>query len=307
MVDLLEGLDHEELVILKEQIDRFNRLSTNKVKGEEVVKNGKLVLPVGTLIHGISKYDPELITSIKNTGLIVGQDTALEEVFYCCDFHRINQETTLEEYNNTFPYRDGKCPFGNLGREALAFIIYPNSNLTELTNYDGYRDTKEGKLTQRFINGLPLADKEKSASILYGVPSNYFNGIAIGDKLIMQEGLLEELVQLFPHCFIVRNNGEFIHRLNEDMFISKLRLDRIRESIKLEEVSKELDKTKSQLEIHKNRFLSLENNMLACCDPRELVNVYKALGFQGTDIDILNLVYRMKEKYEEESKTSYTK
>ena len=312
MIDLLEGLDHEELVILKEQIDRFNRLSTIKVKGKEIVKNGKLILPVGTLIYGTSTYSKDLINSLINTGLITSQTSNIEndgETYYCCDFHRVPKETTQEEYNESFNYRDGRCPFGNLGKDTLAFIIYLNPQIEELVSYDCYRDTKNGKKTSGFVNvpGLPISDHEKAASILYGIPSNFINGIVMGDKLIMQDGVLEELVQAFPTCFIVRKTGEFIHRLNEDMYISKLRLDKIRETIKTEEAHKELGNAKDQLDIYRNRFLNLEKNMLASCDPRELVDVYKALGFQGSDLDILNLVYRMKEKHEEKGKTGYTK
>lgn len=315
MADLLEGLDQERLTILKEQIDRFNKLSTNELKGKEIVKEGKLVLPVGTLIHGTTYYSSELVSSIKKTGLLASKavkNPEDDERNYCCKCYIVNDDVTQEEYNGSFIYRDGRSPFGNLGKDSLAFIIYPNAKLDSLISYDSWRDTENGRKARLFTDelGIPSEYRDDYANILYGIPSNYINGIVMGDHLIMTDGILDELMKVFPTCFIVRKTGEFIRRVNEDSFVSKLRLEKVRETIKYELATKDLISTKAQLEIHKKRFGILEQGILATCEPRDLLSIYKDLGFQGNDMEILNIIYRMKEKHrnnEEKSTSSSAK
>ena len=298
MEEFYDGLTPEQIRILNEQIERFN--SFKGKEREEIIPSDKLVLPKGTLIHG-TKFNIEMLKSIAKTGIITGQYFGIEEdgeTFYCVDFHRVSKDTSLEEYNKEFSYKDGRCPFGNRGKSTIAFIIHPTNGLNGIGAYDCYREeTKESEIVKSFVNleGLPDYDKNKLSSILFGVPCSFINGIVVGDKLIDEEkiGMLKGL---FPGCYMVRNNGEIIYRQKDNEEITSLRVAKIKAEIDKEEKQKEIESLNckiSQMTSDNEKLwyaiagLSLEN----------IAGVFKTIGYQGTEEDFLKYAKNLQERY----------
>lgn len=242
MEHLFKTLDIEQMDILKQQIGRFNALSKEERKIIEI--DDEIMLPAGTLIHG-TPCRLESLSSISRSGILTGQSVGIEEdgeTFFCADFHRVDSDTTLKDYNLMFPYNDGRCPFGRKGKGTIAFILYPDKRLTDLIAYDCYRDeTKESDETKKFVNilGLPIKNKEKASSVLFGIPSNFINGIILGDRFI-DEKTVAFIMATFPGTFITRNSGEVIYKNGDTLEIVKLRIKSIQRLIALEQKDEEL-------------------------------------------------------------------
>lgn len=137
---LFENLMPEQAKILREQIDRFKMYKNTGRKTIDIDK--EIILPVGTLIHGTGCVVQNL-KSISETGIITGQAFGIPEdgeTFYCADFHRISETQSLRDYNDSFSYIDGRCPFGLKGKKQVAFVIYPNQELKDIANFDCYRN-----------------------------------------------------------------------------------------------------------------------------------------------------------------------
>lgn len=209
-------LTPEQIKLLIEQIRRYEKLKKlpEQVHAPSKEQNGKLVLKKGTIIHGTS-YNEDKIAGIKKEGILTGNAVGVSEdceTFYCADFHRVTNDVSLEEYDKSFPYNDGRTPFGGKGKRSLAFIITPNDINSELLNYDCYREgIFEAVSTRELVNSLPIKDKDKGASILYGVPGNMIEGIVLGDNLLLNKEVVEKIVALFPKCYISAPDGSLIY------------------------------------------------------------------------------------------------
>lgn len=252
---LFENLGPEQARILREQIERFKFFNGQDIKNVNVTEG--IALPVGTLIHGTS-CTPQVLSSISETGIITGQAFGIEEdgeTYFCADFHRIDKFQTLEKYNKEFPYIDGRCPFGTRGKRQIAFIIYPDERLKEIIDHDCYRENGQASFdTKKFVNmqGLPIDDQEKAASILFGIPRCFISGIVLGDDCITEE-ILEFITRKFPGAFITRNTGEIIYKHGDTKEMMDLRLEKVKLSIKngmalkkIDMLSRELDRTKAE-------------------------------------------------------------
>lgn len=292
--------------ILNEQINRFDKLKTQIIdnKGISINEDGKVVLKEGTLIHGTSYFEPEKITNISKTGILTGQSLGIEEdgeTFYCADFHRVSKTTTIEEYNKSFNYRDGRTPFGHFRNSSIAFIISPDSKLDELLSYDCYREnTNASDITKSFVNemGLPNVDKEKLSSILYGVPSNAFSGIVIGDEIFKSEETVSFLIQLFPNCYITSKTGELVYEPTK--FNEKEKIDLARQkyllSVEKEMLTENLKNKEIELQREKNKYDALMDAMLDVCTIEQVAAVLLKNGWQGSLESTMKYVERLKEE-----------
>lgn len=299
---LFEGLPIEKQRELRAQIDRFIKLKGTPRKVAEV---GDVIrLPKGTLIHGTS-VDEEKLASIAESGIITGQAFGIAEdgeTFYCADFHRVNHDMSLANYNDQFPYSDGRCPFGRRGKYTLAFILYPDSNLDEIASYDCYREgTKASDTTKDFVNmkGLPVKDTSLAASILFGVPSNFINGIILGDAFI-NEKTVKFLIDKFPGVFITRNNGEIIYKHGDTLEIVTTRIKSIERQIKLEETERKIEQRDNQIDMQKRDSDKLWS-AIATLPVEQIAQVYEQLGWQG---DYMEFARRLKEQHTPNNSTS---
>lgn len=279
---LFEDLTPEKARILRNQIERFDMYKNQDIIGVDIEK--EIVLPEGTLIHGTSCM-PKTLTSISETGIITGQAFGIPEdgeTFFCADFHRVDKIQTMEEYNKEFSYGDGRCPFGNKGKRKVAFIIYPNEKLKEITDYDCYRDDTQASLdTKGFVNmaGLPINDKNKASSVLFGVPKCFISGIVLGDECINEE-FVDYIIKRFPGAFITRNNGELLYKKGDTKEMMDLRLQKVMASIQNERSLKMIKMLTTDLE----RTRTEQNNLwdaIATLPVESIAGIYDFLGYQG--------------------------
>lgn len=292
---LFEGISPEQQKALRAQIDRFIKLRSLPKK--EVVVGDYVRLPEGTLIHG-TPVNEESLSSIAESGIITGQAFGIMEdgeTFHCADFHRVNHDMSLANYNDQFPYVDGRCPFGKKGKFTLAFVIYPDENLKEITSYDCYRDgTKESDTTKGFVNmnGLPVKDTSLASGILFGIPSNFINGIIIGDNNLNEE-VVKFLIEKFPGSFITRNSGEIIYKNGDSMELVTARIKSIQRQIELEksqETIEQRDRSISMQKADSDKMWAA----IATLPVEQIAQIYEQIGYQG---DYMMFAERLKEEH----------
>lgn len=299
---LFVDLPKEQQIILRAQIERFIKLKglpRKPVQIDDIVR-----FPEGTIIHG-TRVNKENLESIANSGILTGQAFGIEEdgeTYYCADFHRVNHDMSLANYNDQFPYTDGRCPFGKRGKYTLAFVIHPDKNLEELISYDCYREnTEQSDKTKGFVNtkGLPVKDTSLASSVLFGIPSNFINGIIVGDDNI-NEDIIMFLIEKFPGVYITRNTGELIYQNGENMDIVRERIKSIQRQIKLEEAQHQIAQRDNRIDMINSEQQKLWN-AIATLPVEQIAQVYEQLGWQG---DYLEFARRLKEQHTPNNSTS---
>ena len=280
--NLFENLKPEQAKILREQIERFNMYKNRDRRTVDIDK--EIVLPLGTLIHGTGCV-AETLKNISETGIITGQAFGIPEdgeTFYCADFHRVSETQSLEDYNNSFSYSDGRCPFGTKGKKQVAFVIYPNQELKEIIDFDCYRnETQASVATKSFVNmeGLPIDDREKASSVLFGVPSCFISGVVLGDDCITEE-VVTFISEKFPGAFITRNNGEVIYKKGDTKEILDLRLAKVMASVREDTHLKRINMLLSSLE-RESREKEEMWKAISNLPVETIAEIYDSLGYQG--------------------------
>ena len=294
MEKFFEGLTKEQISIIKKQIEKFESL--RKINRQQIIPKNTPILPQGTLIHG-TIFNEKTLKSIADSGIITGQYFGIEEdgeTYFCADFHRVSEETSLEDYNNKFSHNDGRCPFGQKGKNTLAFIIHPTKELEEIIKYDCYREnTEESRQTKIFVNerGLPIEDKNKASSVLFGVPSCFINGIILGDNLINKD-IVEFLRNTFPNCYLLRNNGQVIFRQNDTEKVLNLQIETIQKTIENEKKEKEIKSLESQIKRMQDQNQKIWDS-IAKLPLENIALIYKLIGWQG---DTMEFAKKLKEE-----------
>ena len=298
MDDFFKDLSKKQVIALKEQIERFKSLSKRKTR--QIIPKDEPIFKKNTLIHGTS-FNIVILKSISKSGIVTGQYLGIEEdgeTYFCADFHKVPEDTLIKEYNNRFPYRDGRCPFGNLGKNTIAFIINDDPELEELRKYDCYQDnTEESTITKSFVNenGLPIENKELASSILFGIPASFINGIVVGDNVINSNNI-KALRRLFPQCYLVRNNGQIICKQNDKEELIDYRIKYLIETIDKENLEKEIKSLHSTIN---NKEKEIEKLWIAISKlpQEEIAKVYETIGWQG---DYMMFASQLQEKYKVE-------
>ena len=300
-------LDENQERLLIDQINRFNELSEKELYPllVEFDEKGKILLKEGTIIHGISGFDLNVVDNISKSGILTGQAIGIPEdgeTFYCADFHRIPKDMSMEEFNKKFTYVDGRCPFGNgrRGANTLAFVIEPREEAVDLLKYDCYRTGVEADITKSFTNEAGLLEPpEELSSILYGVPSNMFNGIVLGTKLLEKKEIIKLLIKLFPDCYISSIDGVVIYNPSIDVNyneIVELRAESYVFKFKKMLLEDELSITQSELQKVRMKNQEIIDAIIMGC-PSDLaarILVDNKL-IQGTLEYVMNYIERKKE------------
>lgn len=272
-------LNEEQESILIDQINRFNDLREKELYpvSVELDEKGRVLLKEGTMIHGINRFNVDVVDSISKSGILTGQAIGIPEdceTFYCADFHRVSKDMSMEEYNKGFTYSDGRCPFGNglRGADSLAFVIELREEASELLKYDCYRsDSKEADVTRGFTNAL-LSQHDILSSILYGVPSNMFCGIVLGNDLLEKKEIIQLMIKMFPDCYISSIDGVVIYNPSLDVNYHEaveLRASKYVLEFKKKLLEDELSKSQVELQNIKNKNNEIVNAIIMGC-PSEL-------------------------------------
>jgi len=282
-----EYLNDVQKEILEEQKKRFDSLQDkNNLKQMPILNNG-LVLKEGTIIHGTSSKI-ETLKSIKETGILCGQAVGKEEdgeTFFCADFHRIPFDISLEEYNEWFPYSDGRCPMGKKEKigssKSVAFIIRENDENKELLSYDCYRNTDHGRITKTFVNekGLPLRE-EVASSILYGVPSSCIEGIIVGTKVLEDKEKMDFLIKTFPDCYIVYRTGDIIYEPSKEEYV-ELRKNNALLKRKIKMLEAEVVEKDRVINDSKEKYKLLFDTVLEVSDKNKIIDILSKINYSG--------------------------
>jgi len=283
----------EQEKVLLEQINRFNLILDLGELENHIFKNdtGDIFLKEGTIIHGTS-YNEITLKKIADTGILTGQAFGVPEdgeTFYCADFHRVYKDMSMEEYSKNFTYNDGRCPFGTkmIGQKQLAFVVNVNDKNSKLLSYDCYRKgTKESDVTRGFVNekALPL-NESVGSSILYGVPSNCFSGIVLGDKLIVDKDKVNFIIETFPWCYICSRYGKIIYEPNiklPNVFdYTELKRQKVMANIEKNICESEIQNLKKEITRSELKYNKLLLSIINCVPIEMAVNVLINMGWQG--------------------------
>lgn len=228
-----EARPHEQEII--KQVSEIQKLLEEQQKLYETVSiqntiNNKLninreseniIFNKGTLVHCTGECSYEKLCEIKDKGIMSGDFIGVPEMnnaetFFCADFYRADKDITSEEFFARIQDSDSwscRGPFSDMWKNSMkmAFIINPNQDLDSLTNTDMYRDENSENTMQNVLNLLPDYKNEKNgqvAAIPYGIPSNTFSGIVVGDFLLQNEQYMNIVRDLFPNLYIISHNGK---------------------------------------------------------------------------------------------------
>lgn len=303
------GINQTQKEILIAQINRFNELNEKIIpnKGAMTDENGKLIFLKGTIIHGTSNCDMQKLQSIANTGIITGQAVGKSEdgeTYYCADFHRVKEDISIEDYDRSFPYNDGRTPFGKLRARNIAFVIQPTLEMEKLLSYDCYRTgTIESEQTRTFVNGLPISEHEIASSILYGVPSSCFSGIILGDLIFQSKETIKFLMSIFPDCYIASRRGDVIYDpafKNVDMSeLIDVRIERCLLKIENEILQRSLEETNRRLAMATQNYEELTKRVVLLAPVETAAEV---LNYQGDLESRIRSVENLREYYEHSKK-----
>lgn len=305
-VDFLDELelDKNRKDILIAQINRFNVLSEKEIFNKDIKTDsaGNIIFPAGTIIHGTNDCNPDKIVNISKSGILTGQAVGISEdgeTYYCADFHRVPNDVSVEEFNAWFPYRDGRCPFGTLGRNSLAFVIQPCEDIEELLSYDCYRvGTKNGDIASSFINDLPMAGNVAS-SILYGVPACAISGVVMGDNLLKRSEIVSFVTGLFPDCYVISKKGNIIYDPNcaflDSSAVTELCRQNYLNILKIEQLERDNDWKDKKISCEIEKYDKFFKCVIDVCGVELASDVLLASGWQGTKESTVNYVEKFKE------------
>ena len=291
-------LTEEQKEILISQINRFNKLNESYMKKASPVidKDGGVFLTRGSIIHGIRTYNENKLDNISKTGILTGQAVGVledGETYYCADFHRVSEDISISNYNEEFKANDGRCPFGKVRSDnssKVAFVVVPNEYNQELLSYDCYREnTKESEIARSFINSMPIEDREKGASILYGVPVSCIEGIIVGGIILSDKAKIDFLMQKFPYCYIASAHGELIYdpSRNETLGNEVVELRRKLAYSECERRKKEYEMSKiiSENTTLKENYNSLFEVLIMNASVEDAINILSELWHQRVSED----------------------
>ncbi len=266
-----EMINNENLT--EDQIELINRiykkvLSIGKMKMDTIsyqlyINDEKEVyLPKGTLIH-FTKYNEDIVKEISKEGIIAGEvrdkknTTGLN---YVSSFYKMNIDTILNTYNNKeFSIKD------NIG-----FIINPTSKLGGILYYNILDDKFDNNIMVRDIISPSKRIKDDNlAYILVGIPSNSISGIIVGDSLLSNNEIINNLKHLFPNSYLITKEGYIIKDRSNIIKIEDY------EIMSLEYAKVRIENNLLKKEI-KNILNTVKNNTTFY----EQAKIYKKLGYK---------------------------
>lgn len=196
--------------------------------------NGKLILPEGTLIHGIRNrgiLNIEELSKIAYNGLL-GTAFFREQIWtsaptsVCCWY--IPEEITLEEY-----YKNYNAPEKKQTQHTIMKTNKETNETVNLKRETSYlpSEPKYGKINADIALIIPplpneetiLSNAEKlqlhgftnSATVPIGIPSNIIAGIFVSRRLLNDHEELNSLISVFPDKYIATPDGDIIYEPNK--------------------------------------------------------------------------------------------
>lgn len=284
--DLLE----EEIELIRREYQKL--LSISKMKMDSIQyqlflnKEGEVYFPKGTLIHGIN-CSLESLNSICNNGLLASEFLGVRKssnTYYCTDFYKINSDTLISVFDKNF-ICDNVNPFNDCNNN-LAFVINPTSKIGGLLYYD-LLDSKFNS-NPMVKNIIPNSEREilinsdnNISAILVGVPANAISGIVLGDKILLDDKIVEEIKKLFPNAYIISRRGDIIRDRSNIIKIEdyeKISLKCAREKVINQELNNKIISINEKWQNIKKEFVSYMTAVKNNTSYFEQASIYKELN-----------------------------
>ena len=136
---------------------------------------------------------------------------------------------------------------------------------------------------------MPIEDREKGASILYGVPVSCIEGIIVGGTILSDKAKIDFLMQKFPHCYIASAHGELIYNpsKNENLDDEVVELRRKLAYSECERRKKEYEMSKiiSENTTLKENYNSLFEVLIMNASVEDAINILSELWHQRVSED----------------------
>ena len=278
-------LDDEQLELVKRQYLKISSIGKMKMDSIQyqlfLDKEGNIILPKDSLIHG-TKFDLNKLKSIKKNGLLGGEFIGRKKDgtnYYCADFYRVPNDIKLTVYDKNFTYNE-KLPFNGCN-DSIAFIVKPTSRIGSLTYYDLYDSKFDNNPMVKSI--IEREDDDNLVSILSGIPSNAISGIILGDKLLLDNYVLNEIKRLFPNSYIVSRLGTIIRDRSNVIKIEdyeKMTLDYTKEMINNNILSDEMNIIIKERKKEQEEFSKYAKAVIKSVSPFEQAKILLNYGYK---------------------------
>lgn len=278
-------LDDEQLELVKRQYLKISSIGKMKMDSIQyqlfLDKEGNIILPKDSLIHG-TKFDLNKLKSIKKNGLLAGEFIGRKKDgtnYYCADFYRVPNDIKLTVYDKNFTYND-KLPFNGCN-DSIAFIVKPTSKIGSLTYYDLYDSKFDNNPMVKSI--IEREEDDNLVSILSGIPSNAISGIILGDKLLLDNYVLNEIKRLFPNSYIVSRLGTIIRDRSNVIKIEdyeKMTLDYTKEMINNNNLTDELNIIIKERKKEQEEFSKYAKAVIKSVSPFEQAKILLNYGYK---------------------------
>lgn len=201
-------LQPQDLDLLQQQWNIFNLLKKAVIYENPLkrrILEGKPELVQGTLVQG-HVYNQSTLEKIKQTGILSGELVGIPEDMetnFCADFFKVPQDFTVEEYlkwcdePRVIGSIRSRKPEGNRlptpskrSKQVALIVDITDSRLQPLLRMDAYDpDSKEimGSVVTQLPREPETAEGKRLAAIMVGIPSNFINGVIIGNGITTEE------------------------------------------------------------------------------------------------------------------------
>jgi hypothetical protein len=228
-------LDADDMNLLQNQWDRFNRLRNIALSENPIMRRRKYGGPdltQGTLLHG-TQYDPDRLKNIMDLGVVSGELIGIpeqDETHYCADFFRVPENMSVAQYmdwcsefimkgsarmkKDEFNYLPAP---GKMDYQMAIIVDTTNPLLNDILKYDAY-DAKSHKLMRGFTSNLvrevTASPSRATSSLLVGIPGNFISGILASDSFSRNElHAIKDIIGKSIPLFNTRG-AEFIDRID---------------------------------------------------------------------------------------------
>ncbi len=207
-------LSEEQVKLLNSQIRKFLSIRALKLDGIQyqlyLDDNKRPYFTKDTLVYG-TEYSEEVVDNIAKEGLIASEFNGIPKVdenYYCVTFKKVSSDVLISSPGKNFVI-DDKMPFGKIN-DRIAFVVNPSSKIGGLLYYDLMDSKFDLRADVKGIIGRQKQRNLSSSALLVGVPKNCISGIVLGDRLLLEDKIINKLERLFPLAYIVSSSGEVI-------------------------------------------------------------------------------------------------
>ena len=216
---------------LWENLQLYSQLSSKTASSADIKisDDGKLILGKGTLLHGIRKFNENVLKSISSDGIVFegffGDKATTVTIGEAC-FFEVDKEQSMYDYYMSYNHdvtgeEIGEVPLYKQNSETKNLEVLRRES-GYLPEEDKYKRGKSSNSVAFIINPTtdiqPLLEQKKKLprfargySIPIGMPSNCISGILVSREVAQDQEKLAIIKQYFPDKYITTPDGELIY------------------------------------------------------------------------------------------------